>query len=94
MCKCVNNTELAVLVLISFSATQTFIYLFILYFGIFGIKKKKNVGMSNYTLRLKRLSGFQHLQDELMLLPQFWILSVPYMFNLRCVHQAGGAVSF
>lgn len=50
--------------------------------------------MSNYTLRLKRLSGFQHLHDELTLLPQFWILSVPYMFNLRCVHQAGGAVSF
>lgn len=87
-----NNTELAVLVLISFSATQTFIYLFYILASL--ALKKKNVGMSNYTLRLKRLSGFQHLQDELTLLPQFWILSVPYMFNLRCVHQVGGAVSF
>lgn len=89
-----NNTELAVLVLISFSATQTFIYLFYILASLAFKKKKKNVGMSNYTLRLKRLSGFQHLQDELTLLPQFWILSVPYMFNLRCVHQVGGAVSF
>lgn len=68
MWKCVNNTELAVLVLISFSATQTFIYLFYILASL-ALKKKKNVGMSNYTLRLKRLSDFQHLQDELTLLP-------------------------